>query len=336
MYNDRLNNYRLLEEKRGSKLLVYITGDRPGLETQIHNDVLDLITDHLDSFNLPNKITLYLYTRGGSTLAAWSIVNLIRMFCNEFEVIVPSHAHSAGTLICLGANSIMMTKQATLGPIDPSVNTALNPQVPGGPPMAKVPVSVEAIQGYLELARDELGIKGDNNLTQVLIKLADIVHPLVLGDVYRAKTQIKMLAQQLLVQQVTDEHKIKKIISFLCSESGSHDYTINRREARNSLGLEIEKPDQDLYEIIKSIYDDIKRELELNIPYNPTAVLGNNPQVSYCFRRCLIDSISGGSHVLVSEGMLRNTSSQLPPGVPPQMAIEDKRFFEGWRYEKNE
>ena len=59
-----------------------------------------------------------MYTRGGNTLAGWSIINLIRQFCDELEIIIPSKAHSTGTLMALGANSIIMTKQATLGPID--------------------------------------------------------------------------------------------------------------------------------------------------------------------------------------------------------------------------
>lgn len=59
-------------------------------------------------------------------------------FCSEFEVIIPHKCHSTGTLIALGANKIVMTKQATLGPIDPSVNTPLNPHVEGAPPDARV------------------------------------------------------------------------------------------------------------------------------------------------------------------------------------------------------
>ena len=45
---DRLKLYRQLEEKRNSKLLVYVTGTRPGLETQIANDILPKISKHLD------------------------------------------------------------------------------------------------------------------------------------------------------------------------------------------------------------------------------------------------------------------------------------------------
>lgn len=39
MRADRLELYRQIEESRGSKLLVYITSTRQGLETQIANDI---------------------------------------------------------------------------------------------------------------------------------------------------------------------------------------------------------------------------------------------------------------------------------------------------------
>jgi hypothetical protein len=139
MYSDRLALYKKIEEMRESRVLLYVTGDRQNLETRIHSEVGDFFADHLDTFCLPKKISLIIYSRGGDTLAGWMILNMIKLFCDEVEVIVPSKAHSTATLICLGANKIVMTKQATLGPIDPSVNTPLNPQVPGAPPSARLP-----------------------------------------------------------------------------------------------------------------------------------------------------------------------------------------------------
>src|SRR4051812_38640883 len=136
MYADRKALYAQIEAERQTKLLVYITGDRPGLETQVGPDVYDRFVNHLDRIGVVPKISLYLYTRGGDTLAAWSLVNLIRQSCDELEMIIPSKAHSAGTLMCLGANRIVMTKQATLGPIDPSITGPLNPQIPGAAPDA--------------------------------------------------------------------------------------------------------------------------------------------------------------------------------------------------------
>lgn len=333
MYSNRKNLYQDLENSRGSKVVCYITGDRPGLETKIHSEVYDYFVNHLDLIGVVPKISLFLYTRGGDTLAAWSIVNLINLFCNELEVIVPSKAHSAGTLICLGAQRIVMTKQATLGPIDPSITTPLNPGIPGAPPDAKYPVSVEAINGFFELIREK-GITDSKDLAAIVAKLSESVHPLVLGQVYRAKSQIQMLARRLVTKQVNNEDKIEKIISFLCSESGSHDYTIHRREALDSLGLNIEKPNDSLYALIKSIYDDIACEFELTTKFDPNTFLGQDAEKQYCLKRCIVESIAGGSYHFCSEGALRRVQTQqLGPQGPIQVTqIQDNRSYEGWRH----
>ena len=340
MFKDRVALYQEIEKRRNSKLLIYVTGDRPGFETQIHPEILDYFIEHLDRIGKPKKISLLLYTRGGNTLGAWSLVNLIRQFCDEFEVIIPAKAQSAGTLISLGANTIIMTKQATLGPIDPSLNSPLNPQNPLAPnnPTARVPVSVESIKGYFQLAQEDLKINDEENLKDIMINLSNQVHPLVLGDVYRSRTQIQMLAKKLLSKQMDDKEKIDKIISFLCSDSGSHDYSIYRREARDELGLNIEKPDDDFYQIIKSTFNDIKSELELNIPYDPNVVLGTQMTANYNARRILIESLQFGAHVFVSEGTLVKNVQTIPqqPPLPPiqRTLIDDQRKFEGWRTEE--
>lgn len=330
MRTDRLDDYRRLEESRRSRLLVYVTGDRQGLETRIHPEVLNYFTDHLDKIGDVDKISLLLYTRGGDTLASWSIANLIRQFCKSFEVIIPSKCHSGGTLISLAADLIVMTKQATLGPIDPSVQGPLNPGVPGAPPNAVVPVSVEAINGYLEFAREALGEGA--RLDEIVKQLSQQVHPLVLGDAFRARSQIRMLARKLLARQVQDGDRVEKILGFLCSESGSHDYTINRREARDDLGLQIEKPDDTLYSLVKKVHDDISQELELTTPYNPSLLLGTQPTASYALRRALVESTTGGSHAFISEGTLTRQRVQAQPGLV-QEAIADQRTFEAWRHE---
>lgn len=331
MDKKRLENYKKLEESRKSKLLVYVTSDRPNLGTQIASDILSPFTEHLDRIGDVEKISLYLYTRGGNTLAAWTLVNLIRNFCKDFEVIVPFNCHSAGTLISLGANRIVMTKQATLGPIDPSVNGPLNPSIPGtNNPNAKVPVSVEFVDAYLQMAKTELEITDQESLAKILIDLSQHIHPLTLGQVYKSKTQIQMLAEKLLEHQDISKENKKSIIKFLCSESGSHDYTIHRKEAKN-LGLDIEKPDMELYGLIKEIYDDIESELELRSPFDPNVLLANQNQAQYQLRRAIIESVEYGTDVFLSEGTVIKQVVQ--QGQQQQTLIQDNRTFEGWRRE---
>jgi hypothetical protein len=320
------------EKERGSSALLYVTGDRPGLETQIHPEVLDFFAQHLDAIGNAKTISLFLHTRGGITLAAWSLVNLIRQFTERLEVIVPSKAHSAGTLICLGADSIMMTRQATLGPIDPSVNGPLNPEIPGAPPQQRAPVSVEAINGYLAFAQNELGLDSPESKLAVLASLSDRVHPLVLGEVYRSRAQIRMLGQRLIRRQLTEESQVKKVLDFLCSESGSHDYTIYRQEARDELGLKVDRPTDALYTVIRDLHQSYSSEMAFGTPLNPEVILAGKPQAKYSHMRGLIESPLGGSHRFVSEGSFSRQQVQVAPGVM-QNAVADARTFEGWRHE---
>lgn len=321
------------EKSRGSKAILYVTGDRPGLETQIHPEILDYFSHHLDVIGNADKITLFLHTRGGSTLAAWSLVNLLRQFTQKLEVVVAAKAHSAGTLISLGADSIMMTRQATLGPIDPSINGPLNPEIPGAPPQQRAPVSVEAINGFVAFAKKEVGLESEDAKLAVLASLSERVHPLVLGEVYRSRTQIRMLGQKLIKRQLSDDTQVQKVLDFLCSESGSHDYTIYRQEARDELGLKVERPNDEQYEIIRDLHHDYSDEMQLGVPLHPEAILAGQAQGAYSHVRAAVESIGGGSHRYVSEGMLVRQQIQVPPGIT-QMAIADSRSFEGWRHEK--
>lgn len=61
MYKNRIELYRQLEEALDSKVLVYVTSDRTGFETQIAQDVIDLFINHLDKIGITEKISLYLY-----------------------------------------------------------------------------------------------------------------------------------------------------------------------------------------------------------------------------------------------------------------------------------
>lgn len=332
MIQQRLDLYKQLEEKRNSKLLVYFTSTRQGLETQIANDILPLFTEHLDKIGDTEKISLLLYTNGGNTLTAWSLVNLIRSFCKKFEVIIPSNCFSSGTLISLGADNIVMTKQAMLGPIDPSVNGPLNPGIPGiNDPNIKVPVSVEYVNAYLEMAKNDFGITDQDNLTQIMLNLSEKIHPLTLGQVYKSKSQIQMLAKKLLSWQKFTPEKEEIIIKFLCSDSGSHDYSIRRKEAIESLGLNVEKPDMELYVMIKSIFDNISSEMELESPFNPLVLGGASPQVPYEFRRVLIESNVYGTDVFLSQGEILKQQLNTPQGL--QTMVNDSRIFEGWKHE---
>lgn len=338
MRANRIDLYKKIESQRNSKLIVYVTSTRGGLETQIANDILPKFTEHLDKIGDSQKITLYLYTNGGNTLAAWSLVNLIRSFCKDFEVIIPANCFSSGTLICLGSDNIVMTKQATLGPIDPSVNGPFNPNLPGvNDPNAKLPISVEYVNAYIEMAKTNFAITDQRCMADILLNLSDKIHPMTLGQVFRTRSQIQMLARKLMKWHKLTPEQEDEIVKFLCSESGSHDYSIHRNEAVEHLGLHVEKPSMEFYQVIKAIYDDISFELEFEHPYDPGILLNQMNPYSYKFRRGLIESLYNGTDVYLSEGTLSMTKvggGMSPMGpIPVQNQLQDTRTFEGWKHE---
>lgn len=98
-----------IQEHRKARVLVYFTGDRRPFPSQIAEDAVLLLYKHLLALKTAQlnteKVDLFLYTRGGDVSVPWRIVTMIREFCDEFSVLVPYKAHSAGTMIAIGGGS---------------------------------------------------------------------------------------------------------------------------------------------------------------------------------------------------------------------------------------
>jgi hypothetical protein len=118
----RLDLIREIEQKRGSKVFTYVTCGRPGLIVPIEPGALPVIERHVRSLSArrTRSLDLFLYSRGGDSNFPWSLVSLIRAYMGRrpFNVLVPFRAHSAATVVALGADEIVMTRAAELGPID--------------------------------------------------------------------------------------------------------------------------------------------------------------------------------------------------------------------------
>ena len=333
---DRIAKIKELQKQRGSKVICYVLGDRPSLETKIHSEILPFFYDILTRKEPSAIVDLFIYSIGGITTAAWGIANLLNEFSKHYNVLIPYKALSAATLISLGAKEIIMTELGQLSPVDPSVNSPFNPQVPGQQvsqgQISLLPVPVEDCIGYLNLAKNEAGIKNDEDITTVFSKLVDQIHPLALGGVYRAGEQIKMLSQKLLSKNIKDETTINKIVETLTKTLYSHDYIIARTEAKDLIGLPVKiepKTERLIYELFQIYTDD----LELLIPYIPDiekskAEPKSNKTNVYC--RAFVES-EDIAYTFTTEKTFEEFNVTRP-GVPfPEKAIRQKTTFEGWR-----
>jgi len=335
--SERQSIIQEIQALTNSRLICYITGDRRGLETRIAGDTLPLVYDHLRRIGSVPRLNLFLYTVGGDSLAGWALVSLVREFGETFGVIIPFRALSCGTLIALGADELIMAKGAQLSPVDPSLASPYNPAAPGQIQPGAVqllPVSVEDVIGYLKLAREEASIKGDEGISKIMAVLSEKVHPMALGAVYRSREQIRLLASKLLGMHERDSEKIKKLVDTLTKELPSHQYLISRKEAKGELGLKISEPTLRLDELIWNLYKDYEEQLQLNVPYNPEAILGASGSVTVTFDRAVIESLSpeGGikTHMFRTVREIRRVQST-QPGIPfPVVGIQERNIEERW------
>ncbi len=320
-----------IEKMTDSKVIVLILGDRRGMETKIANDVLPFCLEHLSRFKQPKRITLFLYSTGGITMAGYSLANLLLEFSETYDVIVPFKALSCATLITLGANQIFMTKMGQLSPIDPSINSPLAPTVsiPGTQAGRPVPVNVEDVINYIELAKNELGIKDEDLLTRLYDRMSQNVHPLVLGAVYRSREQIGFLAQMLLERHLKDGEKIQNIIEILTRGRFSHDYTIGRKEAKEILQLPIMDVPPELDNSIVRLYLQYDELLQLSVPYHPEQILRGETKGKANLDRGIVET-EGFTHVFRTVQEVSKTVLK-PPIVPqPQEAYLEKKLSECW------
>lgn len=125
-------------------------------------------------------------------------------------------------------------------------------------------------RGYIEEVKKD--VTDPTALATVWNQLSTQIHPLVLGQIFRLGGQIRSLAGDLIKAQVKDEKTREEIIQLLSSDSGSHDYTINRRKAAD-MGLNIVKPTADEYAILRDITKSYHSELKTFEPYSLQGLL---------------------------------------------------------------
>lgn len=321
-----------IEKKRGSRVLVYVLGDRPGQETKIATDVFPFILEHLLSFGRVSHLDLFLYTSGGLINAASGLVALIKEFAEKFSVLIPFKAHSAGTLIALGANSIVMSRVGQLTPVDPTINSPYNPPVPSpvpGAPPQFLPVNVEDVIAYIELGKEEVGLKSESALAAVFQDLASKVHPLALGNVYRARAQIRLVARRLLKANKVSKEKIDRIVSTLTKELYSHDYIIGRKEAIEVLGLPVEELNPDWDEPVWSLYKEYESLLGLTVRPNRDVLLGEQVSVPHTFTRAIIES-SAFTHAFQTVREIRRVRVSKAGVEEPIVGVQERTLQEGW------
>jgi hypothetical protein len=112
---------RSIQVQSQCPLICYVAGKAAAIE---RDDVVGFV-DLLHNVPKDANLDLLLHTPGGDIDAAEKLITIVQtsVGVGRLRVIVPDFAKSAGTLMALGADTIIMSDTSELGPIDPQIRS---------------------------------------------------------------------------------------------------------------------------------------------------------------------------------------------------------------------
>ncbi|MGA1840631.1 MAG: SDH family Clp fold serine proteinase [bacterium] len=263
--NERLKLITEIEKQTNSNLICLVYNTTPTrFRTQLASDLLSPLNSLLKSIPKSFKkenVFLLLHSTGGTLDVITSFVYLVRMHFKLFNVVIPEIAHSAATILSLGADKIYMSYYSSLSPFDPQVTIRTQ--------AGNIAASLEAIEGYYSIMKDMFN--DDTAKIQAFNLLANRFPPEVLGEVERVKQQVKMIASKMLKYQEFKDDRIESIVNRFQKEFFSHNYRIHFDEAKD-LGLNVYLMNEELENLslqLLSLYTQSfggKSDLEIEIP----------------------------------------------------------------------
>lgn len=193
-----------------------------------------LFEETLYDADLSQDLHVMLVTPGGDGETAIRLVRQAQARCRQLTVIVPDQAKSAGTLLALGAHSILMGPTSDLGPIDPQFLMPDGSLAPSKAIIAAVDEAERRIQ--------------ENPATYPLhASLLSDVSALVVQQARNALSRASdQLREALACQPARTDDEVRVLVSRLeaplIGEPPSHRAIISAADAQ-ALGLPVEEAD---------------------------------------------------------------------------------------------
>ena len=284
-----------IEQNRESKVICYVTGDRPPIPGQISDDAVRPLYQHIRDLGHVPRLDLFIYSRGGAIDVPWRIVSALRPASDEWNVLIPFRANSAGTLIAMGADNILMGNQGELGPIDPKMSTKRMLPEPGGQgTIVQDDVSVEDVMAYMRFVEERGGITDQVARATALSKLTDRVDPVGLGNVYRTFSHIRDVARRILLsrKEPASEDVLNAIVSTLAERVYAHGHAIGFSTAKE-MGLPVIAVDKDLDQLMWDLLQNYEDDMKLREPLDPVGVVSNSDTHSEESVIAIIESTTG-------------------------------------------
>ena len=246
-------SFETIAHLRKRNLIVYASGflQKPAAAPhllQINSEDMNGLMAVMHGMDWSKGLTLMLHTPGGVINAAESVVAYLWSKFRHIEVVIPTFAMSAGTMISLAADRLIMGRQSQLGPIDP--------QMMVGGRM----VSARAVVAQFESARAD--ILENQATAHVWAPILSHLGPSLLTEArnsieYGERMVADWLAQRMFRDE-SDPEALAKATARHFSDAGlhkSHGRRIDREEARrNHLAVSDLEDDQALQDAVLTAY----------------------------------------------------------------------------------
>ncbi|MXW20214.1 MAG: hypothetical protein F4Z95_05365 [Gammaproteobacteria bacterium] len=219
----------------------------PGLFTSINMEDINGFMAGVHGHDFSKGLLLILHTPGGLAEAAQTVVDYLRSKFSEIDVLVPTYAMSAGTMIALGCDRIVMGRQSQLGPTDPQLIAGDRPY------------SAHSIVEQFEEAK--IQISGNPVLAHAWAPVLRSFGPALLQEARKSiaygQTLVQDWLQKYMFSDKPNPAGLAREVAkhFGGNQHGSHGRRIGRDEARQQhlevINLE---DDQELQEEVLTLY----------------------------------------------------------------------------------
>lgn len=189
--------------KKDDVLLMLYPKDEHGYFTESISEK-DEITIYklIESKTQFNKsLLIVLDTSGGNVYSAVKIMDLLRSKYSSITIAIPQEAKSSGTMMCCGANKLIMSPISELGPLD-------KPMVHPNNETARISALdiVKSIDGMLDIAKDrekklareinnEFGIPMHQSLSLASTSISNLISPMLCNEDVKIYNQAQRLLQ---------------------------------------------------------------------------------------------------------------------------------------------
>ncbi|MFH1284551.1 MAG: helix-turn-helix domain-containing protein [Candidatus Peregrinibacteria bacterium] len=227
------------------------------LETTLSHILPQKMEEEVKPFK---KLAVLIHSQGGFLDGAKKYIDVLREYAEEIYAIIPMYAKSAATAMALGADKIIMTSVAELGPLDPIIQHPTNPNL-------RVPA--RSVKDFFSFIRKNNTREQDSPLIPDMIvqQLSQQLDPYLVGAYEGALQYSVQFAKEYLSKfsmKGRTEEEISYTVDKLTEGYAAHSHPISRQDAQDDLKLNVEKANREVTEASKLLLQVYIHYMRLN------------------------------------------------------------------------